>query len=532
MNDNRNNYSHKASLYTITFCIVTRPTRTNTPKRFADMNSNDDDDDDGDDDGNDQRDNASVSSESETNSCVASDELCPAKGEKVKALYEGDGKWYRAKVTKVSKRRVYVEYREDDTTDIFLRDDVELRLRRRLSARTTTPQTADLTPKRKKRKLVQRNRSNSVLTETVSESEEADNDATVFDTPLTPTTASQSTQRKVLVEDDEDDDDGTNDGGFNATATANTITNTTTNTVKLQQNPPFKQEPQSSPTLTLSQRSQRRTIVLDDDDDDDDEVDGQAELERLFGMAQNVEELDDDDDDESDSDDDEFEPALDDDGNPKIEELDGSDDDDSDDDSEDDEEQAKKWVEEQKQKLKKRPAPDDDSDDDSEDDNDDAERGKTKKAKTAPTPIQDLYAKTKKQEAVKLKEKKVVEKKPEPKKQPPQQQTLKGGVKVTDTVVGTGREAKQGDRVGMYYRGFLIKNKKQFDACQKGKPFDFKIGIGEVIKGWDIGVKGMKVGGKRTLYLPANVGYGKRGAPPDIPKNADLGFEVELKKIF
>jgi len=109
--------------------------------------------------------------------------------------------------------------------------------------------------------------------------------------------------------------------------------------------------------------------------------------------------------------------------------------------------------------------------------------------------------------------------------------TLKGGLMVEDLKLGNGPEAKASKMVGMYYAGKLKSNNKQFDACQQGKPFMFRLGRGEVIKGWDVGVEGMKVGGKRRLTVPANMGYGSQGAPPDIPPNATLVFDVECKAV-
>jgi len=109
--------------------------------------------------------------------------------------------------------------------------------------------------------------------------------------------------------------------------------------------------------------------------------------------------------------------------------------------------------------------------------------------------------------------------------------TLKGGIQVEDIRVGNGPEAKAGKMVGMYYDGKLTQSGKRFDACKQGKPFKFKLGKGEVIKGWDLGVEGMKVGGKRRLVIPAQMGYGSQGALPDIPPNASLTFEVECKTV-
>ncbi|KAG9104375.1 peptidylprolyl isomerase fpr4 [Ceratobasidium sp. 370] len=113
--------------------------------------------------------------------------------------------------------------------------------------------------------------------------------------------------------------------------------------------------------------------------------------------------------------------------------------------------------------------------------------------------------------------------------------TLAGGVTIEDKKVGTGPVAKAGKKIGMRYIGRL-KNGKVFDSNTKepptpGKPFFFTLGEGNVIKGWDEGIPGMSIGGERILTIPAAKGYGKRGAPPDIPPNADLIFEVKLVEI-
>ena len=112
---------------------------------------------------------------------------------------------------------------------------------------------------------------------------------------------------------------------------------------------------------------------------------------------------------------------------------------------------------------------------------------------------------------------------------------LAGGLKYTDTKVGDGEEAKKGYILSMNYTGWLYKNGAkgaQFDSSSKvGKPFTFKLGAGQVIAGWDQGVAGMKVGGKRKLIIPSELGYGKKGAGKVIPADAELTFEVELLKI-
>ncbi len=102
---------------------------------------------------------------------------------------------------------------------------------------------------------------------------------------------------------------------------------------------------------------------------------------------------------------------------------------------------------------------------------------------------------------------------------------------VEDIITGDGQEAQSGDSVVVNYKGTLT-NGTQFDSSyDRGTPFEFQLGAGRVIEGWDVGVVGMKVGGKRRLIIPSELGYGSRGAPPDIPPNATLVFEVELLEI-
>ncbi len=100
-----------------------------------------------------------------------------------------------------------------------------------------------------------------------------------------------------------------------------------------------------------------------------------------------------------------------------------------------------------------------------------------------------------------------------------------------DLVVGKGTEARRGNGVKVHYVGTLTDG-KEFDSSKKhGKPFDFTIGAGRVIKGWDEGVVGMKIGGKRKLTVPPSMAYGERGFPPVIPPNATLVFEIELLEV-
>ena len=101
-------------------------------------------------------------------------------------------------------------------------------------------------------------------------------------------------------------------------------------------------------------------------------------------------------------------------------------------------------------------------------------------------------------------------------------------VNIEDIVVGGGALAETGSVCTMSYRGTLSVGGKQFDAAKK---FTFELGIGDVIRGWDIGVKGMRVGGHRVLHVPSELGYGKRGAPPDIPPNSALTFDVKLLSL-
>jgi FKBP-type peptidyl-prolyl cis-trans isomerase len=101
-------------------------------------------------------------------------------------------------------------------------------------------------------------------------------------------------------------------------------------------------------------------------------------------------------------------------------------------------------------------------------------------------------------------------------------------MQIEDLQVGTGAEAVSGKRVSVHYTGWLTNGKKFDSSLDRGQPFQFRLGAGEVIQGWDKGVAGMKVGGKRKLTIPPELGYGARGAGGVIPPNATLVFEVEL----
>ncbi|MBI1832772.1 MAG: FKBP-type peptidyl-prolyl cis-trans isomerase [Planctomycetes bacterium] len=109
--------------------------------------------------------------------------------------------------------------------------------------------------------------------------------------------------------------------------------------------------------------------------------------------------------------------------------------------------------------------------------------------------------------------------------------TTKSGLKYVELKVGAGAEAKKGDVVFVHYVGTLTNGKKFDSSRDRDEPFSFPLGAGKVIKGWDEGVAGIKVGGKRKLIIPPELGYGERGAGDVIPPNATLIFEVELLKV-
>jgi FKBP-type peptidyl-prolyl cis-trans isomerase len=109
--------------------------------------------------------------------------------------------------------------------------------------------------------------------------------------------------------------------------------------------------------------------------------------------------------------------------------------------------------------------------------------------------------------------------------------TTQSGLVIEELKVGTGAEAKKGQTVTVHYTGWLTNGTKFDSSRDRMEPFAFHLGAGEVIKGWDEGVQGMKVGGKRKLTIPASMGYGARGAGGVIPPNATLVFDVELLKV-
>lgn len=233
-----------------------------------------------------------------------------------------------------------------------------------------------------------------------------------------------------------------------------------------------------------------------------------------------------DDEDEDDEDDSDFDIENDDDDEDDEAEGEEGENDDDDDDDDDDEEEE------------------DDEEDDSEDE--EVQQPKAKQPKLEkPEKQQNGVAKQKENQQADKKSKK--EKKEQNKKEQQQQQqqkqqqdkqqkpgaerVLSGGVKIVDLRIGGGPEAKIGKRTQVYYEGRLLSNNKVFDSLKSGGGFKFGLGRGEVIKGWDVGVVGMKVGGKRRITCPPHMAYGSRGSPPTIPPNSTLVFEVELKSI-
>ncbi len=105
---------------------------------------------------------------------------------------------------------------------------------------------------------------------------------------------------------------------------------------------------------------------------------------------------------------------------------------------------------------------------------------------------------------------------------------LAGGLKYVDLKVGDGDIAEAGLTASVHYTGWLTDGTKFDSSVDRGQPFPFRIGAGQVIRGWDEGVKGMRIGGKRKLTIPPDMGYGANGYPPVIPANATLVFDVEL----
>lgn len=222
--------------------------------------------------------------------------------------------------------------------------------------------------------------------------------------------------------------------------------------------------------------------------------------------------LEEDDDDDEDEDAEEEDSSLDDEeaNNEVIEAEEGSDDDDED---------------------------DEDGEDGDEEEEEDDEQEKQSKKKPKMNGLPEKQKKQKKNQEIEESNKAQKQKEKNKQQQQQQQQqkgqkkTLQGGVVVEDLKEGQGAPAKSGRFVSVYYEGRLKNTNKLFDSATKGNGFRFRLGAGEVIKGWDIGVAGMKVGGKRRIICPPQMAYGQKGSPPAIPPNSTLVFEVEMKKI-
>jgi peptidylprolyl isomerase len=109
--------------------------------------------------------------------------------------------------------------------------------------------------------------------------------------------------------------------------------------------------------------------------------------------------------------------------------------------------------------------------------------------------------------------------------------TTETGLRYIDITIGDGDEPTQGDSVTVHYAGYLMDGKKFDSSVDRDEPLVFRLGVGQVIRGWDEGIATMKVGGKRKLIIPSNLAYGDRGAGGVIPPNADLVFDVELLAV-
>ncbi|KAF9298930.1 peptidylprolyl isomerase fpr4 [Linnemannia elongata] len=256
--------------------------------------------------------------------------------------------------------------------------------------------------------------------------------------------------------------------------------------------------------IVISQGTKRLADLIGDEDEDEDSEDDPD----FTG--------EDDEEDEDDSDDDDDEESS----NPYAAQVEGDEDDseeDEDDEEEDDEENGGDDDDDE----------DDDDEDEDEDDSEDDEDEEPEPVKKEAAPATKKQ-KVSEEKAIPIKPKQEatpVKVKEEPKKA--HKKTLPNGLVIEDTKAGEGARAKSGKKIGMRYIGRL-ENGKVFDKNTSGKPFSFKLGAGEVIKGWDLGIQGMQLNGERRLTIPPALAYGSQGAPPDIPRNATLVFEVKL----
>ncbi|ESP05231.1 hypothetical protein LOTGIDRAFT_227888 [Lottia gigantea] len=281
-------------------------------------------------------------------------------------------------------------------------------------------------------------------------------------------------------------------------------------------------------------KKQKVTVIDNADFDSDDDEDADftlGEEDDMYGDSDgdNDSEEDDgsDDDDDSDSDDDDSD-------------NDDSDNDDSDndDDSEDDDEDSEEEDEEEEKVMHVKNTPKNSkTDQKTPNKHTENKSPKNKTPKVNGTPVETETSKKKKKKnkeemnnsALNTPKSEKKNKEETPSKTPNKKQVLADGLVIEDVKVGNGPPAKPDKMAHMYYVGKLSSG-KQFDSCTGGKPFKFRLGKQEVIKGWDLGVKGMKVGGKRRLIVPPKLGYGNHKQGP-IPANSTLVFDVELKAV-
>ncbi|XP_056637545.1 46 kDa FK506-binding nuclear protein [Diorhabda sublineata] len=166
----------------------------------------------------------------------------------------------------------------------------------------------------------------------------------------------------------------------------------------------------------------------------------------------------------------------------------------------------------------------------SESEDETPQQSKANKGKVNGTPQKQEQQKDKKNKKNQQQQQAKPEKNASPKKESPKK-VLQNGLIIEDLKEGQGAPVKSGKFVTVYYEGRLKSNNKVFDSTKQGQGFSFRLGGGEVIKGWDQGLLGMKIGGKRRITCPPNMAYGAKGSPPAIPGNSTLVFEVELKKV-
>ncbi|KAF9945429.1 peptidylprolyl isomerase fpr4 [Mortierella alpina] len=254
--------------------------------------------------------------------------------------------------------------------------------------------------------------------------------------------------------------------------------------------------------VVVTNGNKRIAALLEDEDEDED-----SEEDPDFTGEDSEEEDDDEDEDEDDT-------RADHDDDDEDDEDDEDDDDEDDEDEEGDNESSE------------------DSEEDEDEEDEEAVAPIVEKAPAAAVPSAKKQ-KVSEEKAIPIKAKEELKKKDQPKKEEPRKETKKtlpNGLIIEDIKLGEGARAKAGKTIGMRYIGRLT-NGKVFDKNTSGKPFSFKLGNKEVIQGWDIGIQGMQLGGERRLTIPAALAYGSRGAPPDIPGNATLVFEVKLIKL-